>query len=62
MKDEEKDCEWNYDDGNRYRSSWAPICRNCMAVTSRTNEIDPKAKTPAYEMEDGVDMKWLIPM
>ena len=21
MKDEEKDYEWNYDDGNRYRSS-----------------------------------------
>ena len=54
MKDEEKDYEWNYDDGNRYRSSGRRYLLYGRYLQNKWG-IDPKAKTPAYEMEDGVD-------
>ena len=41
MKDEEKDYEWNYDDGNRYRSSGRRLSSVSVSYTHLTLPTKP---------------------
>lgn len=49
-----QDYEWNLNDGNSHCSARRSIS-SVWPLSSEQTGIDPKAKTPAYELEDGVD-------
>ena len=53
MKDEEKDYEWNYDDGNRYRSSGRRLSSVWPLPPEQNGELTrkPKLRLTKWRME-----------